>query len=193
MENPDKSEEQGSLDWKYIAKTSSDVRNVVKNDPERVPSVYALDKVRTAGEGEDLRECYGLRKRTEGCLAVSSQVVHAAHEVGSTSSSAGDKERSADGLMGFPVIEIAPGKIAYIQEQIRLGVPDFVKAGISIDKLLEKPLRRYMVLRISRSGVYKKLRLDATEIDSAKITTVNPVPMGIALQGQRPEEIQGSQ
>ena len=38
--------------------------------------------------------------------------------------------------MGFPVSEIAPRKIAYIQEQIRLGVPDFVKAGISIDKLL---------------------------------------------------------
>ena len=98
-------------------------------------------------------------------------------EVGSTSSSAGDKERSADGLMGFPVIETAPGKIAYIQQQIRLGVPDFVKAGISIDKLLEKPLRRYMVLRTSRSGVHEKLRLDATEIDSAKIMTVNLVPM----------------
>ena len=79
--------------------------------------------------------------------------------------------------MGFPLIETAPGKIAYIQEQIRLGVPDFVKAGISIDKLLEKPLRRYMVLRTSRSGVYEKLRLDATEIDSAMIMTVNLVPM----------------
>ena len=176
LENPDKSEGQGSLDWKYIAKTSSDVRNVVLNDPDRVPSVCALDKVYAAGEGEDMREWYGLRERTEGCLAVSSQAVHAAHEVGSTSS-AGDKERSADGLMGFPVIEIALGKTAYIQEQIRPGVPDFVKAGISIDKLLEKSLRRYMVLRTSRSGVYEKLRLDATEIDSAKIMTVNPVPM----------------
>ena len=173
------------------------MRNVVLNDPERVLSVYALDNVHAAGEGEDLREWYGLRERTEDCLAVSSQAVHAAHEVGSTSSSAGDKERSADGLMGFPVIEIAPGKIAYIQAQIGLGVPDFVKAGISTDKLLEKSLRRYMVLRTSRSGVYEKLRLDATEIDSAKIMTVNPAGAHgdgcIALQGQRQEEIQGSQ
>ena len=76
------------------------MRNVVLNDPERLPSVYALDKVHAAGEGEDMREWYGLRERTEGCLAVSSQAVHAAHEVGSTSS-AGDKERSADGLMGL--------------------------------------------------------------------------------------------
>ena len=37
LENPDKSEGQDSLDWKYIAKTSSDVRNVVLNDPELVP------------------------------------------------------------------------------------------------------------------------------------------------------------
>ena len=58
LENPDKSEGQGSLDWKYVAKTSSDVRNVVLNDPERAPSVYALDKVHAAGEGEDLREWY---------------------------------------------------------------------------------------------------------------------------------------
>ena len=63
LENPDKSEGRGSLDWKYIAKTSSDVRNVVLNDTERVPSVHALHKVHAAGEGEDLREWYGLRER----------------------------------------------------------------------------------------------------------------------------------
>ena len=110
-------------------------------------------------------------------FSVSSQAVHAAHEVGSISSSAGDKGRSADGLMGFPVIETASGEIADIQEQVRLDVLDFVKAGIFIDKLLEKPLRRHMVLGTSRSGVYEKLRLDVTEIDNAKFMTVNPVPM----------------
>ena len=48
------------------------------------------------------------------------------------------------------MIKTAPGKMAYIQEQTRRGVPDFVKAGILIDELLEKSLRRYMVLRTSR-------------------------------------------
>ena len=94
LENPDKFEGQDSLSWKYIAKTkiraalpnirvllvkaeekSGDVRNVVLNDPERVPSVYALDKVQATGEG---------RERSGGCLAVPSQAVHAVHEVGSS-------------------------------------------------------------------------------------------------------------
>ena len=147
--------------------TSGDVRNIVLNAPERVPSVCALGKVQATGGGEDLRARYDLRERSGSRL------------VDNFPSSIGDVVRSTYRSVGFPVIKTAPGEMAYIEKQISFEIPDLVKAGIFINGLREKPLRRYMVLHTSRLDVYEKLRLEVTETARAKITAANPVPMEV--------------
>ena len=52
--------------------------------------------------------------KAEGRPAVPPQAVHAVHEVGCSSSSAGDEVRSAGGSAGISVIRTAPGEVACI-------------------------------------------------------------------------------
>ena len=101
--------------------------------------------------------------------------VHAVYEVGSLPSSTGDEVRSAGGSVGFPVIKIAPGEMAYIQKRTRFDIPDFVKAGIPTDESVEESLCRLMVLHTSRLDAYEKLRLEVNEIARAKIMATNLV------------------
>ena len=55
-----------------------------------------------------------------------------------------------------------------------------MKGGILINGLQEEPLRRHMVLHTSRLDTHEKLRLEVTEIERAKVMSVNPVPIDVA-------------
>ena len=54
------------------------------------------------------------KAKSKGRPAVPPQAVHAVHEVGYSSYSAGDEVRSAGGSAGISVIRTAPGEVAYI-------------------------------------------------------------------------------
>ena len=82
-------------------------------DPKDVECYYCGKK--SHKKSDCLRRKADLDKaKSEGRPAVPPQGVHAVHEVGYSSSSAGDEVRSAGGSEGISVIRTAPGEVAYI-------------------------------------------------------------------------------
>ena len=120
----------------------------------------ALDKVQAAGEGEGLGAWRGLQEQWEPK----------------------SRRRFTNILLGTLNGRFkgdAQNDIRSFEKQTSFVIPDFVKAGILINGLQEKPLRRHMVLHTSRLDTYEKLRLEVTEIARAKVMSVNPVPMDV--------------
>ena len=126
----------------------------------------ALDKVQAAGEGEGLGAWRGLQEQWE----LKSRSRFTSMLLGILNGRfKGDAQND---------IESGERDIRSFEKQTGFAIPDFVKAGILTNGLQEEPLR-HMVLHTSRLDTYEKLRLEVTEIASAKVLSVNPVPMDV--------------